>query len=143
MGQKNPATRERVALLLAAGRSRSEVCRKTAVSAATLKIWLKEPTFLARVEEFRDTLFSRAIGRLVAGADRASRKMVRLVGSENEQVALNAARTVLASMLKLREFGELAGELKAIRQLLEDRSGGRPVGREPPNRNGHPSVEDN
>ena len=129
--------------MLAAGRSRSEIVRKTGVAITTLKLWIKEPTFAARVEEFREALFSRAIGRLVAGSDKASRKMVRLVGSENEQVALNAARTVLASMLKLREFGELATELRAIRQLLEDRPGARAVDRHPAHRNGHGSVEDN
>jgi hypothetical protein len=116
-GGKSSAQRDQVAFLLAAGRSKTEASLKAGVARRTITNWLKEPVFQQRIRELKDTLLSRAVGRLVGAGSLAAKTLVALMGKDNKpQVRRAAAAALLASLFKGVDTLDLSQRLAALEE---------------------------
>jgi transposase len=112
--------REAVALLLARGLTQRQAAQKAGVSEKSIHNWLHTPEFAAQVAELRGRLVSDAVAVLSGLSRRAAARLGRLIGSENERVALRASVSVIEMMIKLREHVDLAERMTALEALLRD-----------------------
>jgi hypothetical protein len=103
-----------VALALATGKTRAEAARAARVSEATVTRRRRDPAFRALVNEIRTRMVDEAIGKLTDALSKSAGRLAALVDSEDEQTALRAARSVLDSAIRLREFADLAGRVEAL-----------------------------
>ena len=109
---------EQAALLLAAGRSTAQTAATVGVSRRTLLRWSKDREFAARVTDLRAGLFKRSGGVLARCTTHAASRLGRLLESEDDRVALGAARSVLGLTKTLQEAVEFEQRLAAIEQQL-------------------------
>ena len=84
-------------------RSVEEACRKAKVSRFTVFGWFKEEVFSVEVQKQKDLIYGRAIDSLTAGVDNAVEKLMKLVNSRNENIALRAAQSILTLALRSKE----------------------------------------
>ena len=84
-------------------RSIEEACRKAHVSRPTVYGWLEEDAFSEEVRKQKDLIYGRAIDSLSAGTEEAVTKLLKLVNSRNENIALRAAQSILALAIKAKE----------------------------------------
>ena len=84
-------------------RSIEEACRKARVSKPTVYAWLKEDAFSVEVQKQKDLIYGRAIDNLSSGTDAAVKKLMRLVNSRNENIALRAALSILTLAIRAKE----------------------------------------
>jgi hypothetical protein len=118
-GATNAAKREEVALLLASGRSAEQAAASAGVGRRTVQRWLaKNPAFAARVAELRAELFKLSAGLLSRNTRRAAVRLGRLIKSEDERVALAAARWVLTLARTTLEAVEFEERLAAVERPL-------------------------
>ena len=110
--------KEAAALLLAVGRSVRAVAREAGVSERTIRNWRGEDAFAARVRLLRSEVFARAVGVLCGASTRAAAKLRQLLRSEDEKIALGAARAILEAAPRLREAGELAERVEELERRL-------------------------
>ncbi|HJZ90607.1 MAG TPA: hypothetical protein VKE40_07010 [Gemmataceae bacterium] len=66
------------------------------------------------IRRYRNEITSTALGRLNAGLLAAADTLVDLLKAESEQTRLGAARTILESVLRLREVTEFEERLRAL-----------------------------
>jgi hypothetical protein len=118
-GRKSEAVRERVALLLAAGRTQKRAAAAAGVSERTVGLWLKEPAYAARVRQLRAGLFGRAVGRLCRLGGKAAGVLGKLLDDPSAAVRLGACRTVLEAAQRGREAVDVAEELEQLRAAVE------------------------
>jgi Homeodomain-like domain-containing protein len=118
-GAVNATKREQIALLLAAGRSAKQVAATAGVGERTIRRWLaKDPIFAARVNQLRAGLFKRSGGVLAQSTTRAAHRLSQLVKSEDDRVALAAARSVIGLTRTVQEAVEFEERLAAIEKRL-------------------------
>jgi hypothetical protein len=110
--------REQAALLLAAGRSTAQAAAGVGMCKRTILRWLKCPEFVARVTGLRAELFKRGGGVLARCTTQAAGRLGRLLESDDERVALSAARSVLTLGKTIQEAVEFEQRLAAIEQQL-------------------------
>jgi len=55
------------------------------------------------VQKQKDLIYGRAIDSLTAGVDNAVEKLMKLVNSRNENIALRAAQSILSLAIKAKE----------------------------------------
>jgi hypothetical protein len=121
-GAINATKREEIALLLASGRTAKQVSAKVSVTERTIQRWLaKDPLFAARVNELRAAMFKQSGGVLAESTKRAARRLTQLVKSEDERVAMSAARSVLGLTKTVQEAVEFEERVAAIEQRLRAR----------------------
>jgi hypothetical protein len=112
--------REAAALALARGLNVKAAAKESGVGLRTLHRWLAEDqAFQRRAGELRDQLFSQALGRLSDLAGLAADTLRDLLGSKDDKVRLQAARTVLESAGTYRQTVELSARLASLEQQLE------------------------
>src|SRR5262249_56628440 len=73
--------REAVALGLAAGQTQESAASQANVDPRTVRRWLSEPAFTARVSEVRGVMLSVALGELSGATSKAAHALARLGGS--------------------------------------------------------------
>jgi hypothetical protein len=118
-GAINTTKREYAALLLAAGRTFKAAAAGAGVSMRSVKRWqAKDPVFAARVNQLRAGLFKKSGGLLAESTSRAARRLSQLVKSDDERVALGAARSVLGLTKTVQEAVEFEERIAAIEQRL-------------------------
>jgi hypothetical protein len=110
--------REQAALLLAAGRSRAQAGESVGVSRRTILRWTKDQEFADRVTELRAGLFKRSGGVLARCTTHAASRLGRLLESDNERVALGAARSVLGLTKTIQEAVEFEQRLAVVERQL-------------------------
>ena len=84
-------------------RSIEEACRKAHVSRPTVYGWLRGKAFSREVQKQKNLIYGRAIDNLSAGTDAAVTKLLKLVNSRNENIALRAAQSILTLAIKAKE----------------------------------------
>jgi len=99
-----------------------EACRKAHVSKPTVYGWLKEDAFSEEVRKQKDLIYGRAIDSLSAGTEEAVTKLMKLLNSRNENIALRAAQRILTLAIKAKETEDTesrrAGEQRSETQLF-------------------------
>ena len=116
---------ELAALALAAGRTQDEAAQESGSGTRTIKTWLAtHPDFSRRIQELRQEMTARALGKLVDGMVSAADTLGFLCRKgKSEMVRLSAARAILELGTKLRESIELEERISE----LEGRQGRRRV----------------
>ena len=72
-----------------------------------------------RVSELRTAMYAAAVGKLADLSGKAADTLGELLGSETEQVQLQASKAVLELGPRLREHVDLSAEVDALRKELE------------------------
>ena len=113
---------EVLAVELASGRTLREACEVARVSERTAYRRLHDPKFMARVQDLRADMVSRASGRLASAMTAAANKLQSLSESaKSEFVQLSASRAVIEMAHKIRELNEIEQRLKQLE--AQDRDG--------------------
>jgi hypothetical protein len=115
---------EALALALAAGATVQDAAQAAGLSPATAYRRLAAEAFKARVRELRAEMTGRALGRMTDGLVEAADRLLELVRSADERVALGAARSVLEFAPRLRQSEELEREVEGLRRAVEELSSG-------------------
>ena len=78
-------------------------CKRARVAKATFYGWLKQEAFKKELDRQKNLLYDRAIESLTAGTDKAVEKLMKLVNSRNENIALRAAQSIITLAIKSKE----------------------------------------
>ena len=99
---------------LAAGWSIRDAAKAGGLSEKTLQRRLRDPGFRMEVSRARGELLAAAVGQLSAAAGDAARALRELLGSDNENIRLSAARSVLDMAGKLTTAVELEERIRSL-----------------------------
>jgi hypothetical protein len=108
------AKQERLALLLAEGKTVKDAATLGEIGERTAFTWLADRCFQAFVSELRGRMLDAALGRLADAATRAVDTLVALLDEETANVRLRAALGILDSMGRLREHVEFEQRLLVL-----------------------------
>lgn len=112
-----------IALALSRGLTETQAAEAAGVSRSTVARRRSDADFRALVDDLRQQAYERAAGTLADAMHEASEKLRELARSENEQVALAAAKAVVEWGLKVRDQVDLARQIADLRTAVE---GGEP-----------------
>jgi len=114
-----------MASLLAVGETKVSACQKCRCGMSTLYDWLKNPAFVAKIDELRREVVDRAIGRLAdlmsgKALDRLIQRLDR-TDAETGEVActLDDVKAAFDLYGGLRSNTELAAKLDKLLERLE------------------------
>lgn len=88
------AAQGKAALLLAAGRSKSDTAKEVGVDPSTVFAWLRDPKFEAQVNLERENTLSEARDKFRNLAVKAAETLGELLNDESPTVRLGAAKLV-------------------------------------------------
>lgn len=114
------AKQERVAFLMAAGRSVKAAAEESGVGERTIHTWLKDSEFKTLVDEMRARILSEAVGKLASSTDKAVQTLLNLLDDTNSTVRLRAAMGVIDSLLKVREHVELEPRITRLERIADE-----------------------
>jgi transposase len=106
------------AVEIARGASIAQAAKSVKISETTGYRWARKPELRKAVEDIRSTVLQVASHRLTNIVGKAVDTLERLLDSENENVQLSAARTVIDGTTKMRQLAELEQELEQIRNIV-------------------------
>lgn len=110
-----------VILALAQGCSTDEAGRAGGVTGRTVRRWLQDPSFAARVNEVRVQILDRAVGGLVDASTEAVRVLRELMaGSKSDNVRMRAALGILDAVVTMRESLELERRIAALEDAMRE-----------------------
>lgn len=121
----NGSKKERLATLLAGGRSVRAAAAEAGVPLRTAYRWSGEVDFRRLVQDIRGRLVSRAVGILSRSMGAAAKKLRRLLASADERVALSASRSVLELAQALRQAEEFEARLAALEERAQQQGAPR------------------
>ena len=121
-GEALKPKQEAAALSIASGSTIEEAAKAVSAGARTVKTWLTDPAFTARVSALRAELTSQALGKLTAAACRAADTLTELLEVDSPQVRLGAARAILDSMIRTREQVEIVTRLDALERRAAEQA---------------------
>lgn len=127
-GDKLPRKFSEAILALLTEPSIKSAAAKVDIDESTLRRWMKNPAFQARLKRARDQSFRQGISRLQAATGTASDFLAKLVDDPVALVAeqLKAADLILSHVLKAAELTDIRERLEAVEQQLSDQpSNGR------------------
>jgi hypothetical protein len=113
------AKQERLALLLAGGRTIKSAAGEVKVGERTAFTWLADPRYRALVAGLRGRLLDDAVGRLADAAGKAVTTLCGLLDDPSSNVRLRASLGVLDTLLKVREHVEFEGRLARLEGLAD------------------------
>jgi transcriptional regulator with XRE-family HTH domain len=111
------------ALKLATGSTQREAAEASGVEPITITRWLRKAGFRQRISQLQSDIVKEALGKLVASTTSAAETLARLLGSKDERVSLEAARSVLTHFLKVREQTEMTERIDELEQLESRQQG--------------------
>jgi hypothetical protein len=117
---RKPGGRDRgpAALALASGKTIRDAAADAKVSERSVRNWLGDPLFIARVRELRNGMYTAAVGKLADLSGRAADTLGELLRNGTAQLKLQASRAVLEFGPKLREHAELAARLGELEKAV-------------------------
>lgn len=106
---------ERLAVLLASGRSIKDAATEIGCGSRTAYRHASRPAVKARVAELRGEITRQAVGTLTVAASQAAVTLTEMLDADFEpSVRLAAAKAILASVGPLSELGELRQRLSEL-----------------------------
>jgi AcrR family transcriptional regulator len=81
-----------------------EACRRAKVSKPTLYKWLKDEHFKAELSRQREEIYKESLETLRAGGKRAVEKLLKLIDSKRDDIALRACSQVISANIRLKEL---------------------------------------
>src|SRR5262249_20073127 len=116
------AKQERLALLLAEGKTVKNAALQIEVGERTAFSWLSNCRYQGYISDLRGRMLDAALGRLADAATRAVDTLVALLDEESANVRLRAALGILDSMGRLREHVEFERRIVALENNHASRS---------------------
>lgn len=107
------ARQENMASCLATGMTKVAACEKCKVSMSAVYLWLKQPAFVARIDELRREVVDRAVGRL---AELMSGKAIDKLVERLDRVDAETGETA-AGLEDIKACFDLFGGLKSNTEL--------------------------
>jgi len=108
---------ERLAVLLASGRSIKDAAAEIGCGTRTAYRHASTPRVRQRVAELRSAITAEAVGRLTTAATTAVDTLTELLDGDFEpSVRLQAAKSILASLGPISELSELRQRLDELEQ---------------------------
>ena len=114
------AKQERVALLLATGRSVKAAAAEAGAGERTVHTWLEDRNYRSLVNELRAELLNEAVGKLAESANKAVQTLRDLLDDGNASVRLRAAFGVMDYLLKVREHAEVEARLTKLEKFANE-----------------------
>jgi len=105
--------------LLASGMTVTEAARQLDIDPSTVHRWLNDALFVAELEARRDEVVESMLDQHVLASRMATAKLMKLMDSDNEQVALRAAATLYAGGQRAYQFMDVRKRI----ERLEDNMG--------------------
>jgi len=109
-----------IALLLEGERPR-DIAKQIKVARSTVYSWLNQEKFRTKLEELKTALFYESIENLKAGMKKASKKLVSLIDSQDENVARLSSIAILNFGFKSHELTEFEERLSRVEEIIEGR----------------------
>ena len=114
---------ERVALLIAAGRSIKAAALETKCGERTVHGWLDDPRYRSLIAELRNRMLDEAVGSLAEATNEAVGTLRELLDDDHANVRLRAAMGILDAVVRLREHVELEVRITALEATNDDPEG--------------------
>lgn len=114
-----------VLLALAIGSTMTDAACAGGVSERTVRRWMTDPTFAARVAELRAELLGRTVGALVDASLDAVATLRACLTAKSEAIRVRAATALLNALVVVRESVDLEQRLAALEAADRDREGYR------------------
>jgi hypothetical protein len=105
---------ERVALLIAAGRSIKAAAAEAGCGERTAHEWLDNPRYRSFIAELRHRMLDEAVGSLAEATNRAASTLRDLLDDENRNVRLRAALGIIDAVVRLRDHVEIERRISAL-----------------------------
>jgi hypothetical protein len=102
-------------------RTQEAVAEKTGVSTATLRRWLRLPTFMGAYRDARRLVVEAATGQVQRAALKAVRTLTRNLRCGNSSVEVRAAAIVLEQAFRGVELIDLVQRVEQLEQLSAER----------------------
>lgn len=99
---------------VAGGKTAKEAAVLAGISETTAGRRMKDPAVQARIRELRADMVRQTAGALSEAMVEAVAKLRALLGAENEQVQLSAARSLLEFGMRIKETVEVEDRLQAL-----------------------------
>lgn len=109
---------------LASGVSVEVAAKMAGISIRTAYRRLSDPAFARRLTEARDELMRQTLAELIDSASEAVATLRGLLKSPDDRVKLNAAKSTLDQLLRLRETLTLNERLVALERAMRARDNG-------------------
>ncbi len=124
--QQNPEDGpDLLAVELARGSNVRDAAKACDVSESTVHRRLRDPGFKRQVSELRGRMVDEAAGRLSEATIQAVDRLVTLLKSGSDSIALSAARAIVENMVNLRKTTELEERILTLEEKLSSQ-GQRP-----------------
>jgi hypothetical protein len=118
--------RERVAVLLASGMAIKHAAAETRVGERTVHGWLDDDAFTRLVNRYRSHLIAETLGKLSEVGVKAVATLAGALDSDNDNVRVRAADSILSHLVRIREHSELEQRLAELEGRLPSHA--RPQG---------------
>jgi hypothetical protein len=106
---------------LAAGATQQEAAERVGVSERTVRRWLADATFRAKLTQLQREMTERALATLTDCLTVAALTLRHLMlSAKGEAVRLGAARSIFEVQVRLKENAELKEELRLLAQRMEE-----------------------
>lgn len=122
MGQRLSRDQEKAIAALMTSPNCTEAARKVGVHPNTIRVWLKQPAFLAAYDAAKDELLAKTIGRLQNDVFAANDALLKLLKDKDKSVVLRAVELLHGTAVRATEVQGLTrqvGELLARIAELE------------------------
>jgi hypothetical protein len=103
--------KERLAILLAAGRPVRASAAECGLEERTAYGWLATPAFKARIVELRSQILDMALGRLTDASCKAVDTLVALLDEDSPNIRLRAAASILEILGRYKDHVEIERRL--------------------------------
>ena len=105
---------ERVALLIAAGRSIKAAAAEAECGERTAHAWLDDPRYRSLISELRHRMLDEAVGALAEATNAAVSTLRDLLDDDHGNVRLRAALGIIDAVVRLRDHVEFERRLTAL-----------------------------
>lgn len=95
-------------------------CRDAGISKETYYKWLQEDAFRKAIEGLRTEMIELALLRLKQGLTKAVDRLLLLVDSDREYVALGASNSIVEHFIKMSEIRELQRRIETLERGVQD-----------------------
>lgn len=107
-----------LALQLASGMTIAKAAELAGVCERTARRRLKEPKFRRRLEALKREVVGQAVAMLANGMATAAERLIGLVDSPDEKIALTASKAVLEIGMRFRQAEEIERKLQDLSRRI-------------------------
>jgi len=97
-------------------------CERSGISRPTYYHWCQtDPDFVAELEEARNAVLEEAMEKLRLSVNQATDELIKLLGSQNEEIRRKAANDILSFVMRWKEQADIESRLTEIETVILER----------------------